>query len=99
MATVFALADNLGFARSAEQERQAVIQIVAQIQRADYEGNRTALERLYGDLGSVQDEKQLVARVSYWRGFALWRRALNFFNESVPTEELRHDLELAVTEF
>lgn len=76
-----------------------VIQLVAQIQRADYEGDRAALKNLYGELGIFQDEKQLVSRVSYWRGFALWRRALNGFNESVATEELGQDLEDAVTEF
>ena len=73
--------------------------LVAQIQRADYEGDRAALQRLYGELGAFQGDSQFTARVAYWRGFALWRRALNGFNESAPPKELEEDLELAFTEF
>jgi hypothetical protein len=95
----FVFSGGLSFARSAEQARRTVIQLVAQIQRADYQGDRAALQRLYGELGAFQEEKKLVARVSYWRGFALWRRALNGFNESAPADELEEDLKLAITQF
>jgi tetratricopeptide (TPR) repeat protein len=73
--------------------------IVAEIQRADYEGDRAALKHLYQDLSSFVDEHSRGAKVRYWRGFALWRRALNGFNESADQRELEEDLTLAVSEF
>lgn len=79
--------------------RQSVTKIVAQIQRADYEGDRLALQRLYQELTPYADDKELASRVRYWRGFALWRRVLNGFNESVPQPEQDKDLQQAVEEF
>jgi len=79
--------------------RQKVIDIVAQIQRADYEGDRAALKRLYEELAPFADDQDLASRVRDWRGFALWRRALNGFNESADPKELEHDLKQAVDEF
>jgi tetratricopeptide (TPR) repeat protein len=73
--------------------------LIAQIQRADYEGDRAALQRLYGELSPVADSPQLASRIRYWRGFALWRRVLNGFNETWDAEEMKHDLTLAVGEF
>ncbi|HEY4904272.1 MAG TPA: hypothetical protein VIH89_12425 [Candidatus Sulfotelmatobacter sp.] len=87
------------FARSEKQLRNAVIQIVSQIQRSDYEGDRAALKRLYGELTPFLQNKHLASRVEYWRGFALWRRALNGFNESADPKELQEDLEQAVVDF
>jgi len=37
--------------------------------------------------------------VRYWRGFALWRRAINGFNESADPKDLEHDLTQAIAEF
>jgi tetratricopeptide (TPR) repeat protein len=37
--------------------------------------------------------------VLYWRGFALWRRAINGFNESPTPTDLEEDLTQAVTDF
>jgi hypothetical protein len=37
--------------------------------------------------------------VFYWRGFALWRKALNGFNENVDKRDLEHDLHQAAEEF
>jgi hypothetical protein len=37
--------------------------------------------------------------VQYWRGFALWRRSLNGFNESADRKELGDDLTEAVADF
>src|SRR6202050_384454 len=99
IAMVFVLSGSLSFARPAKQTRRTVIRLVAQIQRSDYQGDRAALQRLYGELGAFQGDSQFTARVAYWRGFALWRRALNGFNESAPPKELEEDLELAFTEF
>jgi hypothetical protein len=73
--------------------------VVVQIQRADYEGNRTELKRLYEELALFVENKTITSRVRYWRGFALWRRVLNGFNDSVDPKELAQDLELARQEF
>jgi hypothetical protein len=80
-------------------EREKVVTIVAQIQRADYEGNSPALARLYEELTPFVEEKELASRVRYWRGFALWRRALNGFNESADPKELEQELKQAMDEF
>ena len=79
--------------------RARVIEIVEKIQRADYEGDRAALQRLYGELAPFTADRALASRVRYWRGYALWRRTLNGFNESADPRELQADLELAIGEF
>ena len=79
--------------------RQQVITIVSQIQRADYEGDRIALKRLHGELTLPPGDKRLASRVFYWRGFALWRRAINGFNDPVPPAELEDDFNGAISEF
>lgn len=73
--------------------------IVKQIQRADYEGDRVALRHLYEDLGLFVEDKAVGSRIRYWRGFALWRRALNGFNDSADRSDLEQDLTLALGEF
>jgi tetratricopeptide (TPR) repeat protein len=73
--------------------------IVTEIQRADYEGDRAALKLRYEELQSFAEVPGLASRVRYWLGFAMWRRALNGFNESVDRAELEEDLKLAEVEF
>jgi hypothetical protein len=85
------------FAR--ENTRKEVQALVAQIQRADYEGNRPALKNLFAELQGFRAHQELATQVSYWRGFALWRRAINGFNESVAPTELQADLQQALDEF
>src|ERR1700722_17929145 len=80
-------------------EKSEVTSVVIQIQRADYEGNRSDLKRLYDELAPFVRNDAISSRVRYWRGFALWRRALNGFNDSVAPAELQRDLELAAHEF
>lgn len=84
---------------SVDASRDQVIKIVAQIQRTDYEGDRAALKRLYEELSPFVEDKELASRVRYWRGFALWRRVLNGFNESVDSKDQEADLKQAVEEF
>ena len=79
--------------------RNSVVKIVSQIQRDDYKGDRRALKRLYGKLAPFAENKVLASRVRYWRGFAMWRQALNGFNESADPKELERELKLAVDEF
>jgi tetratricopeptide (TPR) repeat protein len=86
-------------AQAVDPSREQVIKIVRQIQRADYEGDRTSLKRLREALAPVEQDRKLTSRVRYWRGFALWRRAMNGFNESIDPKELEEDLNQAVNEF
>jgi outer membrane murein-binding lipoprotein Lpp len=82
-----------------DSSREQVIKIVVQIQRADYEGNRSALKRLHEELAAFVEDRALGAQVQYWRGFALWRRAMNGFNDKVDSAELRDDMQHALGEF
>ena len=88
-------------ADAAEPVRVPVVKIVRQIKRADYEGNRSALQHLYEKLAPFVEDKELGSRVRYWRGFALWRKALNALNggESVDSKEMEQDLTQALEEF
>jgi tetratricopeptide (TPR) repeat protein len=79
--------------------RASAIKIATQIQRADYEGDRAGLQRLYAELTPYVDDKELASRVRYWRGFALWRKALNGFNDAVDPQELEQELKQAADEF
>lgn len=84
---------------SVEPSRDSIIRIVTQIQRADYEGDRATLKRLHDELTAIPEDNRLASRVLYWRGFALWRRAINGFNESPTPTDLEGDLTQAVTDF
>jgi hypothetical protein len=84
---------------SPEPSRDSIIRIVTQIQRADYEGDRAALKLLHEKLAPIPEDNKLASRVLYWRGFALWRRAINGFNETPTPADLEEDLTLAVTDF
>ena len=86
-------------ASPAESPRETVLKLVSQIQRADYEGNRPALQSLYADLEPFTADEKLASRVRYWRGFALWRRAINGFNDSADPKDLEHDFTQAIAEF
>jgi hypothetical protein len=77
----------------------AILRKIEQIKRADYEGDRVALERLHEEMAPRPDDKHLASRVLYWRGFALWRRAINGFNDSVPPKELEDDFNAAISDF
>jgi len=86
-------------AAPAERPRETVLKLVAQIQRADYEGNRVALQSLYADLEPFNADEKLASRVRYWRGFAFWRRAINSFNDSADPKDIERDLTQAIVEF
>lgn len=86
-------------AADADSHREIVVQAVAQIQRADYEGNRAALQLLYVELEPFTGDEKIGSRVRYWRGFALWRRAINGFNENADSKDLEGDLTQGLAEF
>lgn len=96
---VLAVSATATLAAPPERSRETVVKLVAQIQKADYEGNRVALQHLYTDLEPFNADEKLASRVRYWRGFALWRRAINGFNESADPKDLEHDLTQAIAEF
>jgi hypothetical protein len=79
--------------------RERLIKLVAQIQRADYAGDRATLKRLAQELAPFAADKELGAPARYWRGFAWWRRAVNGANEAVERRDLQDDLTLAAREF
>lgn len=86
-------------AHAAKSKREPVLKLVQQIQHADYAGDRPALKRLYGQLTPLADDKELAPTVHYWSGFAMWRRAINGFNDSTDARELEQDLKQAIGEF
>ena len=80
--------------------RDEVSQIVSQIRRADYEGDRAALKKGYDGLAPHLENKELASRVRYWRGFALWRSAINGGNDpSSDQKELENEFKQAGDEF
>jgi len=81
---------------SAAQQRIALVQA---IQRADYQGDRAALQRLHAELSALPEDPATAARQRYWEGFALWRRAINGNNEKPPPDDLKTDLAQAIADF
>ena len=96
---IFSILPKVTCASSAAGEREAVVKIVLQVQKADYDSDRAALHLLYGELAPFADKKELASRVQYWRGFALWRSAINGFNDNADKQELQQDLHQAAEEF
>ena len=86
-------------APTTDQAREQVSAIVVQIQRADYEDDRAALKRLHDELAPFAKNQALASHVLYWRGFALWRRAINGFNDKADAADLQSDLRRALDEF
>lgn len=78
---------------------QKIYEIVKKIRRADYEGNRTALREYFEDLDYFTKDEAYASKVLYWRGFAMWRIAVNGFNDSAGPKELELALKTAIKEF
>ena len=86
-------------ATRANDAREQAARIVAQIQRADYEGDRPAMQRGYDELKPFMEDPKLASSIRYWRGFARWRLAINGFNDAVDPKELEQNLNTALDEF
>src|SRR6266404_3746312 len=103
--TISTIAFAVGFcagtttATSRSNSHDKAAQIVAAIQRADYEGYRAGMQRGYDALQSFIEDVDLASRVRYWRGFAQWRRAINGFNDAIDPKELAQNLTTAIDEF
>ena len=80
-------------------KRETVAKIAERIRKADYEGDRDALAKLASDMTPWTRESAVASRALYWRGFALWRRAQNGFNEKADTKDLEKDLSAAFSDF
>lgn len=72
--------------------------LAREVLAADYRGDRAALARLEAELGKLPDGALSEYR-EYWRGFALWRRTINGFNETPAPADLAADAEAAVARF
>lgn len=70
-------------------------EVAAQVLKADYKGDRPELKRLYDKLGEFETS----SRIRYWRGFAMWRRVVNGFNDRIDPEIQRKDAATAAEEF
>ena len=77
-----------GWSVAEENPRQQAIDVVTRIQRADYEGDRATLKSCYDALAPLVDNRELGARIRYWRGFARWRDGINAGNETVAPDEM-----------
>src|SRR5437762_957994 len=98
-ATIGCLSLFAGCAPSDKSVRESMALIVSRIQHADYEGNQLGMQKGYDELAPFVENAQLASRARYWRGFAMWRRAVNGFNDSVDRNELEQDLKQALDEF
>ena len=88
-----------GPATASTLSRDSMSAIVARIRDADYAGDRKALASLREELSPYAESDTFASRARYWRGFALWRRALNGFNDNADPKELEKDLTGALEEF
>lgn len=98
IASVVAMVLVAGHAAAAPAGDAPLPALVREVRAADYRGARAELQRLAGALGETKDPK-LAAYRHYWRGFALWRRALNGFNEPPRPADLEQDLKAAIESF
>ena len=76
-----------------------IAKTIEEIRRADYEGDRIALKTLFADLEPYIDVPEITARALYWRGFAMWRSAINGFNDGATPGELEESLAQAMRQF
>ena len=76
-----------------------LLQLVEQIRQADYAGDRPALRDLHDQLAAAPTGGAPRSLVLYWQGFALWRRAINGFNETPTPTDLDSDALAASADF
>src|SRR5262245_9232752 len=83
---------------SANRTEVRLAELSAAVLSADYRGDRAELARLDAELGRLESGPLADFR-DYWRGFALWRRAMNGFNEKPAPADLEADLVAALERF
>src|SRR3984893_9272780 len=84
--------------QKAADPHSAVASLAARIRAADYAADRRALTKLFEEMAPYT-AGPLASRAYYWRGFAMWRRALNGFNDNADKAELGEELKRCIDDF
>jgi hypothetical protein len=84
--------------RAASKSETRLGELADAVLSADYRGDRPELARLEAELGRL-DAGPLNDYRDYWRGFALWRRAMNGFNDTPTPTDLDADVVKALERF
>lgn len=79
--------------------QEPILKTIGDLRQADYAGDQAAMKHSYDELAPFTEKKESAARAHYWRGFAMWRRAINGFNDGVDPAELEQDLQTAISDF
>lgn len=82
----------------ATQSETRLSRLAGAVLSADYRGDRPELARLEAELGRL-DAGPLNEYRDYWRGFALWRRAMNGFSDTPTPADLDADIVKALERF
>ena len=99
LAGLYALATAAAVVPIAANRSEAWLgELAAAVLSADYRADRAELARLDAELGDL-DAGKLNDYRDYWRGFALWRRAMNGFSVKPAPEDLDADLVKALERF
>jgi hypothetical protein len=85
--------------QAASDAARTAARLAADVRRADYQADLAALARLHDELASLPERPLMTARVRYWQGFALWRRAINAFNDAPDPAGIERDITAAVGDF
>lgn len=99
ISTAFCAALALLLTASSSGVEEKVVQLVREIQDADYRGDQDGMQKGYDGLQPFLESKDIASQVRYWRGFAQWRRAMNGSNDKIDPKELEQDLTKALDEF
>jgi hypothetical protein len=77
----------------------AFLRLVRSVQEADYLGDLDRLQTLHVAMAPFVHEPALAKHARYWRGFALWRRALNALGQGGSPDSTDADFKRANEEF
>jgi tetratricopeptide (TPR) repeat protein len=78
---------------------RALLQLVRAVQETDYKGHLDSLRQLHAAMVPFVDNAELAKHARYWRGFALWRRALNALGQGGSPDSTDADFARANEEF
>src|SRR5688572_23276455 len=88
-----------GLAANDPSARRVLAVLAAEIRDADYRGDLARLRSLFTEAEPYTRTPEVARVAHYWRGFALWRRALNAANENGSVGDIIRDFEHANVEF